>query len=568
MHVAPEIETPQPDDAGWVTRLAPDGPQLAVRWTKPRENFRSSVRAIFSGPSAPRKFLGAPYFRDCWIEPRWPLLAFLAALVLEIVFIATVHPRWNFTRPNSSVGPELQLTWYQPPADDAPDAAPDLPALSPASLKPKKRAPSPAAPPDAQPSADAFHPRQNIWSDPLVVNHPRQELLEPDAPPTPPKILPVLPNIVQWSDDDSAHPKLRLAPNATQRMQPANAPQNHAADIAAPDLSHPESPAGPIDIAPSALDAKKPAMSVPAMSQARAASPRSNASAAAPEIGPNAASDGGRIVALSATPGPAAPPPAVPQGNLSAHISMGPDGRRGSTNGAAGSVAGSGAGKSGPENIGISKSGELPDAPVASISGPSGSRGAGRGGSGAASADPEEISRASISANRPAASPASPASAATLKAVIASGARPEALLGTNEIHTLRVNMPNLASATGDWTLSFAELGAPEQIPDGRPQPADSGLLGPVPLRKVDPKYPPELKSEKVEGEVVLYAIIRKDGSVDSIQLVHGLDPQLDENAMEALARWKFQPGQRHGVPVELAAIVRIPFHAPPPEPVY
>jgi TonB family protein len=85
---------------------------------------------------------------------------------------------------------------------------------------------------------------------------------------------------------------------------------------------------------------------------------------------------------------------------------------------------------------------------------------------------------------------------------------------------------------------------------------------------VDPKYPPELKAEKVEGDVVLYAVIRKDGSVDSIQLVQGLDPQLDENAMEALGRWKFQPAERHGEPVELVAIVRIPFHAPPPEPVY
>ena len=87
MHVAPEIETPQPDDAGWVTRLAPDGPQLAVRWTKPRENFRSSVRAIFSGPSAPRKFLGAPYFRDCWIEPRWPFGDVRRAANLKTLFL-------------------------------------------------------------------------------------------------------------------------------------------------------------------------------------------------------------------------------------------------------------------------------------------------------------------------------------------------------------------------------------------------------------------------------------------------------------------------------------------------
>ena len=71
----------------------------------------------------------------------------------------------------------------------------------------------------------------------------------------------------------------------------------------------------------------------------------------------------------------------------------------------------------------------------------------------------------------------------------------------------------------------------------------SDLAGPVPLRKVDPKYPPELRTMHVDGEVVLYAIIRKDGSVDSIQLVHSVDPRLDANAMEALAQWKFGPAK-------------------------
>jgi protein TonB len=66
----------------------------------------------------------------------------------------------------------------------------------------------------------------------------------------------------------------------------------------------------------------------------------------------------------------------------------------------------------------------------------------------------------------------------------------------------------------------------------------------------------------VEGEVVLYAIIRGDGSVDGIQLVRGVDEQLDDNAMQALSQWKFRPATRQGTPVELEAIVHIPFHVP------
>jgi protein TonB len=81
----------------------------------------------------------------------------------------------------------------------------------------------------------------------------------------------------------------------------------------------------------------------------------------------------------------------------------------------------------------------------------------------------------------------------------------------------------------------------------------------VPLQKVDPKYPQTLITERVAGEVVLYAIIRRDGSVDSIQLVRGIDQQLDANAIKALHQWKFRPGAKQGTPVELEAIVHIPF---------
>ena len=84
------------------------------------------------------------------------------------------------------------------------------------------------------------------------------------------------------------------------------------------------------------------------------------------------------------------------------------------------------------------------------------------------------------------------------------------------------------------------------------------------LKKVDPRYPPSLANDHVEGEVVLYAVIRHDGSIDSIQLVQGIDEQLDNNAMQALSQWKFRPAEKAGTPVDLEAIVHIPFHAPAP----
>ncbi|MGB6545465.1 MAG: energy transducer TonB [Candidatus Acidiferrales bacterium] len=546
-------------DNGWIARFAPAEPRLAVRWTKPRDNFFSSLRAVFAGPKSPREFLGAPYFRDCSIASRRPTLAFFVAIVLEAAFLLVANPHLKLSRPRSGA-PYGQLTWYMPAADPAPD----LPLLSPALRSSKPRArnraePPPAPQPETAPGADAYNPRQMIWSQPLKPNHPRQELLEPYAPDMPPKILPVLPNIVQWSDDDSAHLALHLSPAALRRMQPGHAESKRTDDVAAPDIANRQKAADPIDIAASASDAPKPAMVVPAMSRGRAAFRGGQSSASAPEIGPSAATDGGRVIALSEQPGPAAPPPALPKGNLQARISSSPDGHKGEPNGAGSgaSATGSRAG-SGPAGVGISNRGNLPNAPVAAISG------AGGRGSASGASDPRSVPRASNSS----AAKSAPASQPSMQVALAPGAPPESLLGTSEVYTLNISMPNLSSAMGNWVLKFAELNAPEYIPDGRARPADDGLSGPVPLRKVDPKYPPELKLEKVEGEVVLYAVIRKDGSVDSIQLIHGLDPELDQNAMEALSRWKFQPAARHGDPVELVAIVHIPFHAPPPEPVY
>lgn len=140
---------------------------------------------------------------------------------------------------------------------------------------------------------------------------------------------------------------------------------------------------------------------------------------------------------------------------------------------------------------------------------------------------------------------------------IGVGSAPEQILGDKRIYTLFVNMPNLSSATGSWVLNFTEL------QNETPASAAGLLSGPVPVRKVDPKYPPSLVNARVEGEVILYAIIRRDGSVDSIQLLKGVDPTLDQNAMEALARWKFHPAMRSGAPVELETVVHIPFRTTP-----
>jgi TonB family protein len=87
------------------------------------------------------------------------------------------------------------------------------------------------------------------------------------------------------------------------------------------------------------------------------------------------------------------------------------------------------------------------------------------------------------------------------------------------------------------------------------------LSTPVATTKVDPAYPSSLQHDGVQGTVVLYAVIHADGTVGDIRVLHGLNEVLDVNAVKALSRWKFRPAMKSGAPVDLEAVVQIPFVA-------
>jgi TonB family protein len=68
--------------------------------------------------------------------------------------------------------------------------------------------------------------------------------------------------------------------------------------------------------------------------------------------------------------------------------------------------------------------------------------------------------------------------------------------------------------------------------------------------------------DRVEGVVILYAVIRSDGTVGDVRVLQGVQDTLDENAREAMQKWHFRPGTKNGAPVDLEAVIKIPFRAP------
>jgi TonB family protein len=537
---------------------------LGVDWGSPWHEFRTSLRDFFRGPRAPEnsELPADSDLRVEWIEGKVPGRAFTASALWHVAIVGILLlPIWHFLEsgPPNLAPVRIELTWTSPTQD-----------LPPLSLPGHDLKPSPKgdpAKPLPQKGADAFHPRQTILSEPVRVTHPRQTLIQPDAPPTPPKIEVPLPNIAEW-----AAPAAPARPHLPVAATTATATVRHHAvsDLAAPDVANQEKTPGPLDIAASPTVNQQPRMPVQPMSTAVAAKRATQEeTGAAPEIGA-AASTGDaslhRVIALSASPAPPAPEVNVPQGNLAARVAISPDGKQpgapgGAENGAPGNGGAGGdnssSGGHGANSKNGAGSGSLPAA--VSITGGnshSTTSGLGSGNSGHATTKlnlkPMPTSDAPLPAHR------GPAVIGALDPKLP----PETILSGKEIYTLHVDMPNLTSISGNWVMNFAQLdegNPPFNHPKGT-------LSGPVLLSKVDPKYPQTQIKEHVDGEVVLYAIIRKDGTVDSIQLVHGIDPQLDKNSMDALARWVFRPAMREGQPVDLEAVVHIPFRFRRPEP--
>jgi len=124
------------------------------------------------------------------------------------------------------------------------------------------------------------------------------------------------------------------------------------------------------------------------------------------------------------------------------------------------------------------------------------------------------------------------------------------VFGDRRVYSMTLNMPNLNSAGGSWIIRFAE--STSDAPKG-------DLSAPVAVHKVDPAYPLELMRQNVAGTVTVRAVIASDGTVEKIQVLQGVDGRLDRYACDALRHWQFFPATRNGSPVDLDAVIVIPF---------
>jgi TonB family protein len=253
----------------------------------------------------------------------------------------------------------------------------------------------------------------------------------------------------------------------------------------------------------------------------------------------------GGMIALNLHPTVSAPP-APPAGNRRGTFAATPEGHRGAsgTPGSDGKSNGSGAGKK--------NGGDLPSGLYVGKTSTSGAPVAGD----PAPKNPNYVNPKLIANARP------PRIRNTQPDGDAKLSEPErAVFGNRKVYSLSLNMPNLNSAGGSWIIRFAAL-----KPDASPGSAHSSetppddLSSPTATRKVDPAYPLELMRQNLTGTVILYGIIRADGTVHDVRVLRSVDERLDQFASEAITKWQFQPATKNGSAVDVEATFWIPFH--------
>jgi protein TonB len=79
------------------------------------------------------------------------------------------------------------------------------------------------------------------------------------------------------------------------------------------------------------------------------------------------------------------------------------------------------------------------------------------------------------------------------------------------------------------------------------------------IHDVAPQYPPEAGRARIEGTVVLMAVIGTDGSVQDVRVESGL-PILAQAAIDAVRQWRYKPYMIDGEPVEVDSRITINFN--------
>jgi TonB family protein len=86
-----------------------------------------------------------------------------------------------------------------------------------------------------------------------------------------------------------------------------------------------------------------------------------------------------------------------------------------------------------------------------------------------------------------------------------------------------------------------------------------GVSAPRALDTPDPEYSEEARKAKYQGVCILWLIVGPDGHPRDVKVARSLGMGLDQKAIEAVRKWKFEPAMKDGKPVAVQINVEVNF---------
>ncbi|HEY3975063.1 MAG TPA: energy transducer TonB [Candidatus Sulfotelmatobacter sp.] len=90
--------------------------------------------------------------------------------------------------------------------------------------------------------------------------------------------------------------------------------------------------------------------------------------------------------------------------------------------------------------------------------------------------------------------------------------------------------------------------------------AENGVIAPKAIYSPEPEFSEKARKAGEQGNVTLSLIVGTDGKPRDVKVSCSSQPDLNDNAAEALKNWRFEPGTKDGKPVMVEVAVEVQFH--------
>ncbi|HVS14031.1 MAG TPA: energy transducer TonB [Thermoanaerobaculia bacterium] len=96
-------------------------------------------------------------------------------------------------------------------------------------------------------------------------------------------------------------------------------------------------------------------------------------------------------------------------------------------------------------------------------------------------------------------------------------------------------------------------------PGEQPLRVGGDVSAPKKIFSPSPLYTEEARQGRIQGVVLLQAVIDAEGNVSTVDLIKGLPLGLSESAIDTVRTWRFEPARRNGVPVPVFFTLTVSF---------